>query len=90
MALYEQGHDLFGPRQADRYLDDLDRTFERLAEFPGLGRLRTDYTPPARILPFRAHVIVYDEDDTGIVIIGVRHAREDWRSDPRGSESDRE
>ncbi|MBX9614268.1 MAG: type II toxin-antitoxin system RelE/ParE family toxin [Caulobacteraceae bacterium] len=90
MALYEQGYALFGPRQADQYLEDLERAFQRIAEFPGLGRLRTDYTPPARILPFRSHVIVYDEEDTGIVIVRVRHAREDWRSDPRGSESERE
>ncbi len=90
IAIYEQGYRLFGADQADRYLDDLDSVFQRLADFPRLGRLRTDYTPPVRILPFKAHIIVYDEGDGGIVIIRVRYAREDWRSDPRGSESERE
>ena len=84
IAIYEQGFDRFGPRQADQYLDELELAFERLAEFPGLGRLRTEHQPAVRTLSFGAHVIVYEEDDVGVLIIRVRHGREDWRTDPRG------
>ena len=90
IAIYEQGFDRFGRRQAERYLDDLERTFEHLAVYPGLGRLRTEHQPPVRIFPFQAHVVVYEEIDDGILVVRVRLGREDWRNDPRGSSSERD
>lgn len=89
IAIYEQGYARFGPRQAGRYLDEMERVFETLVDFPGLGRLRTEHHPAVRIFPFNAHVIVYEENEDGVLIVRVRHGREDWRSDPRGSETDR-
>ncbi len=90
IAIYEQGYFRFGPMQAGRYLDELGRVFETLVDFPGLGRLRTEYEPAVRIFPFNAHVVVYEEADGGVLIVRVRHGREDWRSDPRGSEAERD
>ena len=90
IAIYEQGYDRFGSRQAGRYLDEIEKVFETLADFPGLGRLRTEHQPAVRIFPFNAHVIVYEEDTNGVLIVRVRHGREDWRSDPRGSETERD
>jgi len=84
IALYIQGSDRFGVRQADSYLDELDDVFRRLVINPGLARLRTEYRPPVRVFSFKAHVVVYGEEDEGIVILRVRHAHEDWQGDPRG------
>jgi len=86
IAIYIQGHDQFGPRQADRYQDELTAVFQRLAAFPGLARLRPEHQPPVRILPHKAHVIVYEEEAEGVIIQRVRHGHEDWQGDPRGHE----
>jgi len=90
IALYMQGHDMFGSRRADRYLDDLEALFERLAEHPGLARLRTEFEPPVRAFTYRAHVVIYEEEPGGIVIVRVRHGHEDWHNDPRGPRDDRD
>ena len=87
VAVYLQGYDRFSPLQADRYHDELEALFERLAEFPELGRLRHEYYPPVRIAPHKAHVIVYEETPDGVLIIRVRHGHEDWRFSPAGRAS---
>jgi toxin ParE1/3/4 len=84
IAIYIQGHDQFGPRQADRYQDELTAAFQQLAAFPGLARLRSEHQPPVRILPHKAHVIVYEEEADGVLVLRVRHGHEDWRNDPLG------
>ena len=82
IAIYVQGHDQFGIRQADRYQDDLTEVFETLALYPEMARLRLEFDPPAHIYPHRSHVIVYERETDGIVIIRVRHGHEDWQGDP--------
>ncbi|WP_426018328.1 type II toxin-antitoxin system RelE/ParE family toxin [Brevundimonas sp. DWR2-3-1b1] len=89
VAIYIQGHDQFGPRQADRYQDELDALFRRLAASPGMSRLRLEYDPPVRALAFKAHVIIYDQEPDGVLIQRVRHGHEDWQGDPHGSSDER-
>lgn len=84
IALYIQGYDLFGQTQADRYHDEMTALFERLADFPELGRLDNDYVPPVRILPHRSHVVVYEDAGGGVTILRVRYGREDWYDNPIG------
>lgn len=60
---------------------ELERVFALLADQPRMARLRTEFVPPVRIHPHAAHVIVFEETDAGIVILRVRHGREDWLSD---------
>lgn len=87
--VFVQGLDQFGPRQAERYRDAIRRTFDRLADFPEMGRARPDVGPTVRTLPFKAHVVVYRRDgDDGVLILRVRHAREDWLDDPMGELDD--
>lgn len=79
-AIYVEGLGLFGLMQADAYHDALFDTFEFLADYPRATRLRQEMYPPVRAYPYKAHLIIYelDHDDT-IVILRVRHAREDWQ-----------
>lgn len=86
-AVYLQGYELFGERQADRYHDDLHVLFHRLADYPGMARVRSEITPPVRAVPFKAHVVIYEDAPGGIVILSVRHGHEDWQNDPPGSNS---
>ncbi len=79
--LYLQGIERFGFAQAEKYFDDLHAAFDRLAAYPNAGRLRQEVTPPVRMLPFRSHLIFYDIEDDGVVIVRVRHGFEDWWSE---------
>ena len=81
LAIFLQGIERFGPVQAEAYLRDLDHVFDLLGAHPELGRVRTEITPPVRVHPHRAHIIIYETDGVdGVIILRVRHAAEDWRA----------
>lgn len=82
VTIYLAGLEQFGVAQADRYHDGLERMFAFLAQTPRAARMREELDPPVRAHPFKAHIIIYDETDDGILILRVRHGREDWISTP--------
>lgn len=83
--IYVEGVRLFGTVQAEKYQDALEERFDLLAFNPRMARERTQLTPPVRINPFGAHIIVYRvEDDDAVLVIRIRHGREDWIGDPVG------
>ena len=71
--------------QADRYLALLTGAFERLAENPHLARERTEFTPPVRVHAITSHLVIYLVLADHVLIVRVRHQREDWMSNPVGS-----
>ncbi|MFC5344084.1 type II toxin-antitoxin system RelE/ParE family toxin [Brevundimonas staleyi] len=77
-AIYTQSAELFGFAQADAYAASFAQSFARIAAFPQIGRHRDDISPPARVLSHKSHVIIYDLEDDGAVVIRIRHAHEDW------------
>jgi toxin ParE1/3/4 len=82
LQIYAAGSKLFGEPQADRYHESLAEVFGIIAMFPGIARERTEIVPPVRIHPHHAHLIVYRiEADGSVLIIRIRHGREDWVSD---------
>ena len=64
--------------QAEVYLTGLGQTFDRLAQFPEMARLRVEFTPPVRILPYQSHLIVYLAEGDLIDVIRVLHSRANW------------
>ena len=47
-----------------------------------MARLRSELSPPMRVHPCGSHVILYVVDvERGVVIVRVRHGREDWMND---------
>lgn len=81
--LYSEGVRLFGTAQADRCFDRIEQTLPLLADSPNLVRERTELSPPARIHPAGSHVVVYTVENDGIIlIVRVRHGREDWADSP--------
>ena len=85
LAVYLQGYEMFGERQADRYHDELHALFQKLADHPGMARVRSEIAPPVRAFSFKAHVVIYEDAPDGIVVLSVRHGHEDWQNDPLGS-----
>lgn len=83
-SLYRQGVMAFGFTQADQYINGLLDTLDLIAAFPGVARLRSELTPQIRAYPHRSHMIFYDVDDGGnVVIVRIRHAHEDWAATTR-------
>jgi len=78
-AIFGEGLEQFGLAQADRYHEGLAETFAFLAEHPRIAREREEIRKSVRIYPFKAHLIVYElEADDRVLILRVRHGREDW------------
>lgn len=82
ISIYLAGAETFGNAQADAYHAELGRLFEALADNPRMARERTEFKPPVRIHPHKAHVIIYTIDaGNDVLIIRIRHGREDWLSE---------
>ena len=77
--LYEYGIVTFGLQMADGYYDGLIEQFESLATNPKMYRERWELNPPVRICPYKSHTIIYMIEKEEVVIIRVRHSREDWQ-----------
>ncbi|MCB1516931.1 MAG: type II toxin-antitoxin system RelE/ParE family toxin [Hyphomicrobiaceae bacterium] len=83
LRIFVEGARLFGIDQAERYHLELTRLFELIAANPKLARERMEISPPVRMHPHKAHLIIYVTDEVGkVLIVRVRHAHEDWESEP--------
>lgn len=83
IAIAEQGVRMFGSVQARRYHDELFAVFDLIAANPRMAREREEISPPVRIHPFKAHLVVNRIEEHGaIFVIRVRHGHEDWAGDP--------
>jgi toxin ParE1/3/4 len=78
--IFLDGMARFGLMQADRYHEGMAAAFDFLADYPQAARLREEIRPPVRVHPYRSHLIIYDiMHDGRILILRVRHGREDWQ-----------
>jgi plasmid stabilization system protein ParE len=65
-------------RSADRVLDELFDTFEKLAQWPRQGHTRTDLTDrDVRFWPVGSYLVVYRENDAPLQIVAVLHGARD-------------
>ena len=76
--IFLDGMTRFGLAQTERYHARLKRSFDLLAANPEMARERPELTPPARVHPCSSHIILYTVDRDGVLIVRVRHGREDW------------
>ena len=83
--ILEFTEDRFGPDQTDAYALGLQKTFELLAEFPGIGSTQSAAEIKRTWLCFRfqSHHIFYaqNEDGTGVLIEALVHVSRNLRSD---------
>lgn len=78
IAIYRTGAEEFGVGQAERYFAALEEAFGFLAAYPRAARERREINPPVRAHLHKSHLIVYLIQGDDILILRVRHAREDW------------
>lgn len=67
----------FGIEQARRYRDGLVECFSQLAETPLLGRNAGELSPGLRRFEHQSHVVFYQLDPKGVLIVRVLHRRMD-------------
>jgi toxin ParE1/3/4 len=80
--IYVQGVLMFGQPQAERYHARLEDAFVLLSANPRMAHERTEIDPPIRLQPHSSHVNIYQiTDNDDVLILAVRHARENWRDD---------
>jgi toxin ParE1/3/4 len=65
------------PDAADRWVDQLDATFNLLATQPKMGRARHEISADLRSHPFRRYVIFYLPIKDGIDVVRVLHSARD-------------
>jgi len=80
VSILEYTIETFGVEQAVTYRDGLIRTFEFIAEFPKVARERLEIDPPVRAHPYKSHIVIYIIEGDDVLVLGVRHGREDWSS----------
>ncbi len=73
-----------GVAQARKYRDGLLDTCIFLSENPEAARLRTELEPPMRVHRYQSHMLFYTIRGNDILIVRIRHVREDWISNPEG------
>jgi toxin ParE1/3/4 len=79
--IYKNGVAEFGVAHADAYTAGLKNSLSFLAQFPRAARERVEIDPPVRAHPYKAHLIVYVIQGSDILIVRIRHSREDWQRD---------
>jgi toxin ParE1/3/4 len=83
IAVYLESFVLFGEAQAEAYHGALEQVFQFLSDNPRAARIRREITPPVRCHPHGTHIVIYlIEENDDVLILRVRHAREDWDSTP--------
>lgn len=76
-AIWRFGLETWGEAQADAYADSLFALFDLLADFPGMARERSEFTPPVRIHPTGAHLVIYRLEQGRPDVLRILHARQD-------------
>jgi plasmid stabilization system protein ParE len=73
-------HDCFGRDAADRVIDDLEASFDRIANYPSIGHRRSDLTSDDRVRfwSIGPTLIAYLAGSDAVVILMVESADLDW------------
>ncbi len=79
VEIYDRTEEHFGTYQAEAYIAGLDRTFDLLASFPGIGRAVDDIAPGFRRFRFQAHTVFYTQDRGFVLIRAVVHQSREIR-----------
>ena len=81
----DQGIDQFGKIAAHNYSSQLDGIIALIGDNPFMARLRLETAPAVRAHPTGIHVIIYTVDEhDDVLILRVRHGRENRLDDPQG------
>lgn len=75
--IYLRSVEVWGERQAQRYLASLFQAFDLLGHEPSIGRSRPDLHRDVRSFPHGSHIVFFMEWEGEIAILRVLHGRRD-------------
>jgi toxin ParE1/3/4 len=85
--IYRYTRRTWGRAQAERYIRGLEQRFTALADNPLTGIAREDLRPAGlRSIVHGSHVVFYQPQPYGVLIVRVLHGRQDVRTHLGGSE----
>ncbi|PZR93921.1 MAG: type II toxin-antitoxin system RelE/ParE family toxin [Hyphomicrobiales bacterium] len=73
--IFLYGMENFGLAQAEKYRDSMLRCFNMLAENPHIGRGADSVAPGVRRHEHGSHVILYEPESSGVLILALVPAR---------------
>jgi toxin ParE1/3/4 len=79
--IYRYTRRTWGRDQAEHYIRGLEQRFRALADSPLAGIAREDLQPPGlRSFVHGSHVVFYQQQPYGVLIVRVLHGRQDVRT----------
>ena len=75
--IYQDGSDMFGAIQAEKYARDMAKRFSFLAEKKIQGADCSHVVPQLRRADYVSHAIYYRHTDYGVLILRILHGRMD-------------
>ena len=84
LDVFMYGIEEHGLAQAERYKSQLNKSLQIISANPKVTRLRYEISPPVRVYSAQKHMIVYTiiEDRQTILVLRLRHQRENWIEQP--------
>ena len=76
-AIWDYTLETWGIDQAELYFAALFTCLDELARNPKLGKVRDEIMPGVRSFPQGRHIVFYEQDPSGIVILSVVHQSAD-------------
>lgn len=77
--IWRYSAETWSPRQADRYIDEIEELFALIAGMPGIAREWTEFDPPVHLFPHGQHVIVYRVENESVLVVRILGGKQDWR-----------
>jgi toxin ParE1/3/4 len=65
----------WGKTQSVKYIKELQKTFQLLAENPAIGSCRSEFGNHIFSFPYVSHMIYYQQGESKLMIIGILHQR---------------
>lgn len=69
----------WGVTRKNEYLRAIQDLFERLSNYPNIGRQRKDLSQNLRSISIQEHIVYYIHDKNGLTVVRVLHRRRDVR-----------
>lgn len=79
--IWQYSAETWSIERADTYLTDIDAAFDMIRSHPLAHPERPEFDPPIRVKTIRSHVILYRVEEQDVIVLRIRHGREDWIND---------
>ena len=76
-SIFLYGLERFGALQAEKYLNQIQKTASLISKYPSMGRIDYRLSPPTNSFRHKSHIIFYDIFSAEIIILRIIHSSAD-------------